>query len=661
MASSRKAQGFILCLSFFRLLVVLLLNRLLVNIASKNFHLEVTKSIFTNHPSAMSFPKLLAACIALAAIFLLSCSSGLAYLDEEAENMVRSTPATDMLPLQKNLFWLLDNKPSVKFPSIIHQKASDGLDDLLFIFYQENNFFPYWVTEYGPNRNAHILLSVLRRVDEEGLDLERYNIGRITALLVSREVKDLAQLDLMLTLALYTYLGDMLEGAAAGCLLDPNLFSAARSTIANRHAMLRQAVNAHDLRQFLKKLPPHHYPYQSLKKMLARYRKLAEQGGWPEIPLGQTLRPGMTDPRLWLLAERLFITGDLKDFSVIPPPPLIARPKPFPGPILNTVQITEQIPLREALLPPSWWFIPASLPVHRLRYSKALLRAVQHFQQRYSLEPDGVLGKNTLGALNLPVEDHISKIMLNMERWRWLPHQLEGRRILVNIAGFRLVGMNDRQVEITMPVIVGKLGHNTPVFNHVMTYVEVNPYWNIPPSIARNEIIAKVIKNPFYLQEQRIRIFADWQEGAPEVMPESIDWVNIGRGINRFHLRQEPGPGNALGTMKFMFPNNNNVYMHDTPAHSLFRRTQRALSHGCIRLSRPLDLASYILSNDHQMISREQLKAQVASKERKIFVLNQPLPVHLIYRTARVDRDTGNAYFYGDIYGRDARLAEAMF
>ncbi|MDU9048054.1 MAG: L,D-transpeptidase family protein [Candidatus Electrothrix sp. Rat3] len=621
----------------------------------------------------MTFPKCSAVCAGIAVFFLFSLSSGSAYFDEQTENTVRSvpatlttlatlaTPATEMLPLQKSLFRLLENKPSATFSFITDRRVSGGVDALLFTFYQENNFFPYWVTEYGPTLNAHILLSVLRRVDEEGLELERYRISRITALLVSREINDLAQLDLMLTLALYTYLGDMLEGAAASCLLDPALFSAARATFANRHALLRQTTSTSDLRRFLKNLLPHHYDYQSLKKMLAKYKKLAEQGGWPEIPSGQTLRPGMTDPRLRQLAERLFITGDLKDFSVIPPPPLLARPKPFPVPILSAEQITEQIPLREALLPPSWWFIPPPWPVHRLRYSRDLLRAVQHFQQRYNLEQDGVVGMNTLGALNLPVEDHISKIILNMERWRWLPHQLEGRRILVNIAGFRLVGMNDRQVEITMPVIVGKLGHNTPIFNHVMTYIEVNPYWNIPPSIARNEIIAKVIENPFYLQEQRIRIFADWQEGAPEVMPESIDWESIGQGINRFHLRQEPGPSNALGTIKFMFPNNNNVYMHDTPAHGLFRRAQRAFSHGCIRLSRPLDLANYILSNDYQMVSREQLDAQITSKERKIFVLNHPLPVHIIYRTARVDRKTGAAFFYDDIYGRDARLAAALF
>ncbi len=610
----------------------------------------------------MPAPKFLLICIALFAFinfFLLNSPLSLAYLTENNSNTVRSIPAADMLPLQRNLFWLLENKPSLTISFTIQQKAHKGLDDLLYNFYKENNFFPYWVTEYGPTRKAHILISVLRRVDEEGLGLERYRIDEITDLLVSRETKDLARLELMLTLALCLYIGDMREGAVATCLLEPNLFASARSTAANYPALLHQAVIAPDLRQFLKNLSPHHYEYQSLKKMLATYRTLAEQGGWPVIPSGETLRKGMSDPRIRLVAERLFITGDLKDFAVIPPPPQLALPQPFPGPL--SAPAIEQVTLREALLPPAWWDVPAPLPEYRLQYSNSLFQAVQHFQQRYNLKQDGVIGDNTLKALNLPVEDHISKIVLNMERWRWLPHQLEGRRIVVNIAGFRLICMNDRQMEMTMPVIVGTKRHKTPVFNHVMTYIEVNPYWNIPPSIVRNEIVAKVLENPSYLQEQHIRVFSSWEAEAVELMPEYIDWENIGQRINQLHLRQEPGPGNALGRIKFMFPNNKNIYLHDTPTQSLFRRAQRAFSHGCIRLSRPLDLASYILHHDYQMVSRKQLEARVASKERKVYVLNHPLPVHIIYRTARVERNTGIVYFYDDIYGRDASLAEALF
>ncbi len=618
----------------------------------------------------MSFPKFSAVCLGFIAVLflslLLNCSlssaytSAYTYRQNQGKETVHNISTATLLPLQKNILWLLNNTSSLPLPLSIqqgeYQSSTSGLHNQLYSFYQENNFLPYWVTRYGPISKAHILLFVLLRVDKEGLDPDRYQVDKITALLMSRETRDLAQLDLMLTLALYLYVGDMQEGAVTSCLLDPTLFASARLTFAYRPALLRRAVQAPDLRLFLQSLSPRHDQYQALKKVLAKYRALAEQGGWPKIPPGKTLRQGMTDPRLRVLAERLFLTGDLKDFAVIPPPPLLAFPKPFPGPLLP---VDEQ-----RFLPPAWRVAPSesrSASVYRLHYSTSLLQAVQHFQQRYNLKQDGILGINTLRALNLPVEDHIRKIILNMERWRWFPHQLKGRRIIVNIAGFRLMGMKDRQIEITMPVIVGKVKSKTPVFNHFMTYIEVNPYWNIPPSIARDEIVGKVIQNPLYLQEQGIRIFSSWQAGAYEISSESIDWNSIGHGISQFHLRQEPGPLNTLGTIKFMFPNDKNIYLHDTPERNLFWRVQRTLSHGCVRLSRPLELASYILNNDHQMVSQRQLKAQIARKERKVFVLHQPLPVHLLYRTVRVDRTTGIAYFYDDIYGRDALLTKALF
>lgn len=615
----------------------------------------------------MTFLKFLLISITIGIFPACSFSSTAAYFSKEPENIRRGPTVSDMSPIQNDLFRLLKNKPSVQFSSVPRRQASKVLDVLLFTVYQENNFFPYWVTEYGPTRKARILLSVLRRSDEEGLRPARYRTAELTRLLMKRKkTYSLAELDLRLSCALYTYLGDMLEGAAPPCLLPPDLFADARFTKANRWVMLREAVNSPDLRLFLTNLSPSHYYYQGLKKLLAKYKKLAGQGGWPRIPSGPMLRPGMTDPRVRLLAKRLLLSGDLQNFSVFPPPPLITRPKPFPGPI--RIGTAERISLSDFLLPPAWRRIPPPAPQsshrqsYQQQYNAPLLKAVRSFQQRYGLKPDGVIGKNTLNALNLTVKDHIRKIILNMERWRWLPHELGGRRILVNVAGFRLFGMNNRKVEISMPVIVGQTSNKTPIFNHLITYIEVNPYWNIPPSIAHNEILAKVLKNPSYLRQHRIRVFADWQAGAPEIMPERINWQNIGSGIRQFHLRQEPGPRNSLGTIKFMFPNNNNVYLHDTTTHSLFKRVRRDFSHGCIRLSRPLDLADYILSNDnYQAASRSRLKAQIASKKRKIFVLNSPLAVHLIYRTVWVDRKSGTAYFYDDIYGRDAPLAKALF
>ena len=418
----------------------------------------------------------------------------------------------------------------------------------------------------------------------------------------------------MLSLAMGAYVADMREGRAVSCLLDPKLFASARDQDVDIIEVIRQGMNADDLVGFLQKQAPQHDGYQSLKKALAVYKKLQEQGGWPEIPAGQVLKPGMTDDRLGLLAQRLTIGGDLAP---------------------STTQFTT--------------------------YDEQLVEAVRHFQYRYNLEQDGVIGKITLSALNIPVLDHISKIILNMERWRWLPHTLDGRRILVNIAGFHLAGINDEKMEINMPVIVGKTHHKTPVFSHSMTYIEINPFWNIPNSIAINEMVPNMKKDPNYLKSKRIRVFKGWQENAPEVSPDTINWQTIGRGIKKYRLRQDPGPNNSLGIIKFMFPNSNNIYMHDTPTHSLFKRSKRSFSHGCIRVSQPRELALHILGHDDQGWSKKRIDDLITRGKRTVVPLNNPLPVHILYRTALVNPKDGTVHFYDDIYGRDTLLAQALF
>ncbi len=263
--------------------------------------------------------------------------------------------------------------------------------------------------------------------------------------------------------------------------------------------------------------------------------------------------------------------------------------------------------------------------------------------------------------MNTPVEDHIRRIILNMERWRWLPHTLDGQRLMVNIAGFRLAGIQDEQREITMRVIVGKVYHKTPVFSHTMRYLEINPFWNIPDSIAINEIVPKMIHDPNYLQKKHIRIFSGWQNNAREINPQSIDWQTIGSSIKRYRLRQDPGPDNALGTIKFMFPNRYNVYLHDTPGHRLFKRNKRSFSHGCIRVSDPQGLAMYLLGKDGKNWSRQKIQSLIGTGKRLVVPLQHPFPVHILYRTVFVDPKDGAVHFFEDIYGRDALLAEALF
>jgi len=530
---------------------------------------------------------------------------------------------TALSPLQKNLAWLLENGPAARFGFTGLNGKAEQADQLLIDLYLDNCMKPFWVAEDGVQSKAGQLLAALDKAEEDGLDPSRYRAAAIAALLPARDTESLARLDIMLTLALNAYITDMRKGRAASIRLDPRLAAAVRDSDSETDMaeIVREGLNSSDLSGFLEQQVPQHADYQALKRLLAEYRRLEAAGGWPQIPPGQKLEPGMADQRLELLARRLLITGDL---PALPAPLAAALNQPQP-----------------------------------LLYEGELVKAVKRFQLRYNLKQDGIVGKATLAALNIPVRDHVSKIQINLERWRWLPHQLGASRILINIAGFTLTSMNNERAELLMPVIVGEIYNKTPVFSRAMTYIEINPYWNVPPSIARKEIVPKMQKDPSYLSRQRIRIFAGWNEGAAEVSPASINWQTIGSGITRYRLRQDSGPGNALGTIKFMFPNSKNIYMHDTPGRSLFQRTQRTFSHGCIRLSRPMELALRILQQDGRSVTKEALQKAVASKKQQIFVLKQPLPVHILYLTALVAED-GSPHFYDDIYGYDSQLAEAL-
>ncbi len=520
----------------------------------------------------------------------------------------------DLPPLQKTLFWMLEKQPSVHLDCAGPDDKAEELDRTLIELYTDNGIFPYWVSESGPNRRAYALISMLLKAEEEGLDPSRYRLSHIIPLLTVNALEDLIRLDLLLSLAYISYVTDLREGQAVACLLDPQLFAAARSKNWDKLEVLREGLNSPDLAEFLTQQAPQHGEYQALKALLENYRRIEAQGGWPQIPEGPSLKPGMEDGRIDILAQRLFLSGDL-----------------------------------------------ASLETPFLRYEGALVEAVKTFQGRYNLEADGILGSDSLNVLNIPLRDHINKIIVNMERWRWLPHKLEGRRILVNIAGFYLTMQHDQTTELTMPISVGKIKNKTPIFNHTMSYIEVNPYWTIPPSIARTEIVPKMQKDPYYLYNEGIRIFSGWEEDSPELPPSVINWHTIGTGINRYRLRQEPGPKNALGRVKFMFPNNRNIYLHDTPSHSQFQKRQRTLSHGCVRVSQPVNLALYILQNDGRSLSKKQLQTLIASGKQRVFILKSPLPVHLIYRTAFIDPTTGQPHFYSDIYERDRLLAKALF
>jgi len=488
------------------------------------------------------------------------------------------------------------------------------VDQIVAQLYAEHDYTPLWITPDGFRPQAKAIVDVLANSWQEGLNPEDYLLPAIFHHWNRTAVTQRAYLDLLLTKGLAKYITDLQWGRINPCLLDPKLFAAARHPGVNTSTLLKYSVGAKDLAGYLHNLLPSHKDYILLKEALAKYRALAKKNPWQTIPGGETLRPGMTDPRVKLITERLQIGGDL--------------PKQY---------------------------LPTSL------YSETVKKGVQRFQTRFGLEPDGIIGPQTLAAMNLPVEKLIQRILINMERWRWLPHHLPGRQILVNIAGYTLSVLEDEQIALEMPVIVGEIFNKTPVFSDKMQYVVINPYWNIPLSITMNELVPAQIKNPNYLTENKIRVFEGWDPDSEPIPPETIDWATLGKGIRKYRLRQDPGPDNSLGRFKFIFPNTYDVYLHDTPAHNLFNQNSRAFSHGCIRVSEPAKLAHYLLKDNQKPWDEAAIAEQLASGERKIVVLKDPVPVHLLYRTVYVDHGTKQVFFYPDVYGRDEQLLSSFF
>jgi len=274
------------------------------------------------------------------------------------------------------------------------------------------------------------------------------------------------------------------------------------------------------------------------------------------------------------------------------------------------------------------------------------------------LAQDGVVGPATLEALNVPVEERIRQIEVNMERWRWLPQTLGTRYLLVNIANFELGVMEDSRRVMSLRAIVGKPYQRTPAFNAEMTYLVLNPYWNVPSDIARKEMVPLIKKDLEYLRKNSIRVFSGRNSARKEVDPADLDWSSFTSGYFPYFLRQDAGSKNALGSMKFMFPNRFNVYLHDTPDKGLFNRTVRQFSHGCIRIEKALELAEYLLAKDSRWTRETLLESLNVSVDRAIRIPD-PIEVYILYWTAWVDED-GTVQFRNDIYGRDKPLAEAL-
>lgn len=485
-----------------------------------------------------------------------------------------------------------------------------AVPDQVSRYYWQRDFRPAWFNRDGILIEASELLHMLRRAESEGLPLSDYPLAAIEQRLfgVIDDPLQLAQLDLLLTDSFFHYSLNVHSGRfdprrAGGDWFIPY-------TPLDAAALLTPALEQQNLLALLTGLPPPHAGYRRLRAALLHYRAIAAQGGWPAVEGGEILRPGAREPRVAQLRRRLWLSGDL-------PSAQVAEPERFDG---------------------------------------ALRRAVRQFQQRHGLQADGSVGAATLAVLNVPVEARIRQIEANMERWRWLPRQLEPRHIRVNMAGYELQVIEGEQTVLHMRVIVGRDYRQTPVFTSAMTSLVLNPHWYVPRSIFRDDILPRLRRDPEYLGRLGMRLFSSLNGNGSEVDAASVDWATVDGDSFPYILRQGPGPQNALGRIKFLLPNRYGIFLHDTPERALFSQPARAFSSGCIRLEDPIELARYVLA-DEERWSRASLEAAIAQGRPLGLTLPKPIPVYLVYWTAWVD-EAGVLQLRDDIYGRDRRLLE---
>jgi len=293
-------------------------------------------------------------------------------------------------------------------------------------------------------------------------------------------------------------------------------------------------------------------------------------------------------------------------------------------------------------------------------FNQRVKRSVVRFQLDNGLNADGIVGRKTRKALNIPLEQRIKQIIVNMERWRWLPENLGSRYIYVNIADYNLKLYENNQLKMEMKTIVGQEQRSTPVFSDEIDYLVLNPYWYVPKSIAVKDKLPLIKEDYRYLQENNYSLFQyTGNNNLKEIDPAEVDWSEIDKDNFNYLLRQNPGDENALGRVKFMFPNRFSIYLHDTPSKYLFSETERGFSSGCIRIEKPVDLAEYLLK-DQEKWDRQAIEAEMKKDKEKTVYLNNPIKIYLQYNTVWVD-SLGNLNFREDIYGRDQKIIEEYF
>ena len=490
--------------------------------------------------------------------------------------------------------------------------------------YTQILFMPVWVKEESPSPAAKALFAHVKnnptldsndRLYQEMLRLEE-NLHQIYADHGTLKEKIALEFKISQFYKKYTdyaYLGSINWGAFQARISNLIVNGVSTEWILHRPkadaiGMLEKVVFGSDLGEELERATPQKYHYRALQKKLAYYREIKADGGWEKVTLSKTLKPGESADGVYSLRQRLLVTKD---------------------------------------------YLPCEESSETAVYDACLQKAVEYFQKRNGLAVDGEVGPKTLAVLNKSVDERIQTILLNLDRIKWLNDPKSKRHIIINIPDFMLYFEQDGELIQTFRTIVGTPKNPTPIFSNSVKTIVLNPQWNVPKSIIQKEYIPKLLRNPNVLRKEKIEVYNGWGRDAVKVNPASVNWAKYRYSKTvPYRLAQTAGTHNALGKVKFLFPNKFSVYMHDTPTKHLFDKDRRAFSHGCIRLQKPRELLE-TFSTFEENVDFEKSQKILEGTKKKYLPLDEKVPIDVIYLTAWVDYE-GQLQFRNDIYGYDA-------
>lgn len=486
-------------------------------------------------------------------------------------------------------------------------------------FYEPAGYAPAWVQGTQPVPQALSMIERFKDAWKKGLNPEDYDASRweerIRALQSSPEGPAVARFDIALSVCTMRYISDLRIGR-----VNPLHFDFGLNVQQKKYDLAQflrdRILTTTDLQTVLDDVEPPFAGYRRTEQALARYVELARADDAEKLPaVAKPIDPGQTYAEVPRLARFLRLVGDLPPDAVLP-----ADPQVYGGPLVD---------------------------------------AVEHFQLRHGLDADGRLGPATIKQLNVPLPDRVLQLQLTLERWRWLPAEFPAPPIIVNIPDFRLRALDEKNnVVMDMRVVVGKaMRTQTPVFTREMTYVVLRPYWNVPPSILRSEIVPAIQRDRGYIARKNYEVTT--HDGKVVTSGEISDDVLAQLRAGKLAVRQKPGPANALGLVKLIFPNEFNVYLHSTPSPELFSRSRRDFSHGCIRVEKPAELATWALRNNPGWTLEKVQQAMQSGQDNVTVNLLKRVPVFIVYGTA-LAYENGDVHFSDDIYGHDAKLAAAL-